>query len=249
MPNNTSVIVLTREPADNDSLKRLLVPLGMEVAEYPCVCSRLLPLASWHLPDDRPLSEYRFLAFTSRRAVRATAAIADEISSGPAGLAAVGQGTADELERTTGRRAEIVASPPTGAGLAQALLARLLPGERVLHLRGDRSTGTLREGLARGGHQLAELEVYENPEPEIEPLCIPGPGLVVLASPSAARRYLAANRDRDPNRDTFLVIGPTTAEWLRKRTPRPIRVAEEPSNEGLADLIGRVASEGSEDDT
>jgi uroporphyrinogen-III synthase len=201
-------VVLTREPEDNLPLARALSGRGVAVREIACVRTRYLlaPL---------PLEPVSAVAFASRRAVRGfvLAGLHEQLLGGaaPPLVAAVGEGTRAELD-AAGIRVALVAEPPTGHALAEALRGRLAPGQRVLVPRGTLGGGGLEPGLRALGVPSLPLVVYANEPPPPDPIA-PFPVVAVfVAAPSAAQRLL----ERAPwLRDhPFLAIGPTTAAAL-----------------------------------
>ncbi|MEA1937714.1 MAG: uroporphyrinogen-III synthase [Pseudomonadota bacterium] len=182
---------------DNVWLGAALTARGMDVIDYPCIDIRLMP------PQSLPSCDA--LAFTSRHAVRACATLPRVPLIG-----AVGPATAAEIE-ALGRAPDIVADPPTGAVLAGAMAVRLLKGSQVLYLCGRETTSTLQSGLEKAGMKVVSLPVYENVSPDLSPIDVSGPGIVLFASPSAVARFVAVNPDAPMNL-AALAIGPTTLE-------------------------------------
>jgi uroporphyrinogen-III synthase len=229
------VVVLTREDEDNRALAALLEARGVPWVSYPCLRTHFVPRSAW---DCNP-GEYGVLAFTSRRGVRGLHAGLEGVLPGEPLLAAVGRGTCRALEELFGRAADVIAHPPTGAGLAETLIPRLGPGDRVLLVRGDRTSGTFQEALRRAGHHLDELIVYEQLAPRLEPLSERRPVILVLASPSAARRFLELHRGRLAMA-ACVAIGPTTAAAVEALGAGPVLVAEEPTNDALVRRVIEV---------
>lgn len=219
-------VILTREPPDNQALASALLARGIEVVEYPCLATRVMP------PDPgslRPASQYRALAFTSRHAVVACAALLGEWSAAGLLLGAVGQGTAAALAVAAGRQADLVADPPTGECLGCLLADRLTPGDRVLHLRGTRTTGSMEGPLLAAGILVEEAVVYESVTPSLQPLQWSGHGGAVafFASPSAAEAFLRANPALAL--EACVAIGSTTATWLEAHTSWKVVRAASPA--------------------
>lgn len=203
-------VVLTREPEDNRELAAELARRGIPVREIPCLATR------YHQPAEVP-GRADAVVFTSRRGVKGLLLLPGRIRllsvSPPPLLCAVGKATAEAIQ-AGGLGVDIIADPPTGEVLAQALTARLPAGRRILLVRGNLRAGGLDEALERAGYEIVGVEVYENSAPDV-PAVAPFPvAAVFAASPSAARRLLEANpwlRERP-----FVGIGPTTEKALRE---------------------------------
>jgi uroporphyrinogen-III synthase len=126
-------------------------------------------------------------------------------------VGAVGEATAAALAEA-GWTADLVADPPLGEELARLLQAKLEAGARIATVRGNLRAGRMDAILAEAGFELVPVEVYENAAPEVpglEPFAV---AAVFAASPSAARRLLAANPWMAGV--DFVAIGPTTAAAL-----------------------------------
>ncbi len=207
-----AAVVLTRERADNAPLREALVARGVPVVEIPCV-------ATVFVPATLPAGPFAAAAFTSRRGVlglERAGLVEPLLAAGPGGgrprIACVGAATAAELRRV-GAEAEIVADPPTGEALARALAAHLAPGSAAALVRGNLSAHDIEGDLRRAGIGCSPIVVYENVAPEV-PALRPFPvAAVVVASPSAARRLLAANPWLAAA--AFAAFGATTERALR----------------------------------
>jgi uroporphyrinogen-III synthase len=213
------VVVLTREREDNLPLARELASRGVPVLEIPCLATRYLEPAELHAVPAA-------VAFTSRRGVRGLLRLplhARLLSGEPVPLVcAVGSATADAL-LASGFPAGIVAEPPSGESLAEALAARLPNGARVALVRGNLRAGGMDEALERAGFVLLPVVVYENLAPDI-PAMAPCPvAAVFAASPSAARRLLGANPWL--RKASFVAIGATTEKALRDLGVRSVETA------------------------
>lgn len=204
--SSSPCVVLTRESEDNLCLLRALTRRGVPVREIPCVHTR-------YLAARLPAEGFAAVAFGSRRAVRGFVQAGLDLEDGqPRPLvAAVGAATEAELQEA-GVPVDLVAEPPTGRALAEALHARLPPGGAVLVPRGSLAGGGLEPGLRALGRSCSPLPVYANEASEPEPLEPFPVAAVFVAAPSAARRLL----ERAPwlCGVPFLAIGPTTRAAL-----------------------------------
>jgi uroporphyrinogen-III synthase len=232
-------VVLTRESEDNRPLEALLEADGLEVVDYPCIAVRLLePPAS----VIRALGggEFSALVFTSRRGVAALLGAlgrAGGIRLDEPLVAAVGKATAESLA-ALGVRVDLVAPEQTGESLARSLLQHLKPGDRVLAVRGDLTTGTVRQMLEAGGMIVEEAVVYENAVPDLAPLPADARYVVVCASPSAAERFVEANPHL--RESPFVAIGPVTARRMRELGIESPVVAGAPDPASMRDGVRRA---------
>ena len=203
------VVVLTREREDNLPLALELASRGVPVLEIPCLATRYLD------PAELPAAPAA-VAFTSRRGVRGLLRLplyARLLSGEPAPLVcAVGGATADALSEC-GFPAGVVAEPPSGESLAEALAARLPNAARVALVRGNLRAGGMDEALERAGFVLLPVVVYENLAPDIPAMAACPVAAVFAASPSAGRRLLGANPWL--RKASFVAIGATTEKALR----------------------------------
>lgn len=244
-----STVILTRELDDNRELARRLSGMGLNVVEYPCIETCLLPFESSMLPRGRSMEDFDAVVFTSRRGVLA---VAPEVvaSAGRARLAAVGNATATAIRERFRRKPDVTSQVQTAEGLAEELLAILKSGARVLLFRGDRSVGTLQETLRSKGMEVLEVEVYRNVTPHMVPLedhlprpQFAGPVVAVLSSPSVAERFFEVNPGLV---DCALVaaFGPTTLARVRQLGCQRARCAPSPDTESVTQCVVELLSEG-----
>jgi len=232
------ILVLTREPADNAPLLERLKRLGVETLEYPCIETEMMPYGGV-LVNGMALEDFDTVAFSSRRGVRGMKPVAERIRRAGFLIAAVGMATALEIENETGRKADLIAYPQSGAGMARSLKKILSPGCSVLHVRGGKTMGTFKKMMEDAGFRVHDLIVYENREPDLEPIKLPNHPIVVFASPSAAKAFYQANPDIK-DRTTNIAIGQTTADYLKNLDARDIHIASRPTVEGLMACISEI---------
>lgn len=207
--SNSPCILLIREPSDNLKLATLLRANGVVVRELPCMETR------WRTPEQGPESA-EIIAFSSRRSVIGffKAGLMESLShsSTKRRFAAVGEATAQSL-REHGIEPEIIAYPPTGFALADAIYQLDRGENKVLVVRGDLGKGQLYKSLVQLGQPVCDVTVYDNIEPSLG-VTKPFPvAAVFVAAPSAAKRLL----EHLPwlRNTPFLPIGPTTELALR----------------------------------
>ena len=235
-PLEGRVIVLTRaEDAAAEWCARLSA-LGAEVVTIPCV--RVEPVDDAETRDAllRGATGARWLAFTSRNAVRATVRLTPGLAESLR-VACIGPSTAGEARRSIGR-ADLVSPERTAGGLARALVERLLAegeGGAVLFPAADRARPELSRELERSGIECRKVVVYRtvpvttlDPQPNLGRLDSP---TLVIASPSALEGFL--NVTRVPPRAKILTTGPTTSRAVREAGLMVWREARTPSIEAI----------------
>ncbi len=238
MPENP-LIILTREPEDNKLLAKRLSLEGRDFVEYPCI--KTVPVSSLgnNIFRKEKLVNYNAVIFTSKRAVKALESLEFDVGKELPPVAVVGRRTADEVRRVLGMESWIVAEPPTAESLARILIGKCPPAARFLHIRGSKSTGVLKKIIYDYGFHLDEVIVYKHESMAVESLRIQGTGIVVLASPSAARYFLKHNSGHR-SRLAFLAIGSTTAEYLRKMKLSAVYKAKNPEIDSLLEEIIKI---------
>lgn len=208
MPSRRCAL-LTRAPEDNAPLAAALRDQGVLVRELPCVET------VWCTPAQTP-TRPAAIAFASRRAVegfwRAGLHHALALDEAPPVLAVVGESTASRL-RDRGFEPDLIASPSTGAHLAQMLHDQLDPSAHVLVPTGHGPRGELETHLRKHGRPCHTVEVYENRAPELAHVEPSEVAVIFVAAPSAADRLL--KRFPWMSSCPFLPIGATTHAALK----------------------------------
>ncbi len=241
-PKKTMKIVLTRESEDNMRLARFFAKKGFFVIDYPCITVQPVRVSDERMREILVPGRYRAFLFTSRRGVGFFLEMAGRrFSAAGATVAAVGEATAEKC-REAGILVDVVARDYTGKSLGADLLSRLHPGDRVLCVRGNLTTGDLAGVLREGGIVVEELVVYKNDAPLLLPLDPEDCYIVVCASPSAASRFVAVNPLLV--RSAFVAIGPVTAARLKELGASDVSLAERPEDESLAKAILKKLEEG-----
>jgi uroporphyrinogen-III synthase len=168
--------------------------------------------------------------------------VAERLKAPGVVIAAVGETTAAALEDLLGQKADIVAEPPTGEGLAQAIIAKAAP-TTLLSVGGNRTTGGLKRLLVERGFEVCELAVYENFQPKLAPLTLDRPAIVVFASPSATETFFAVNSGLKETINC-VAIGPTTKESLVKLGAKNISMASQPTADEMFGVIIKLTESG-----
>jgi uroporphyrinogen-III synthase len=236
------VVILTREPEDNKLLADRLKDMDIDVIQYPCIRTALLPYGrDAHLPQGIELEDFQTVVFTSKRGVAGMTDAYERLAASKQRIAVVGNTTAERIEKAVGRKPDLIAYPSTSEGLASQLVCMLSTTDRVLHVRGSKSTGSFKRIMEGHGFNVTELVVYRNDSPEKEPLDPVEKAIVLFASPSAARCFFEANNDPAvTGKWSYLAIGPTTAGFLRKNGITRLFEAREPGIDSLVEKIREI---------
>ncbi|MEW6368583.1 MAG: uroporphyrinogen-III synthase [Acidobacteriota bacterium] len=222
-------VVLTRSPDDNQELAATLRSYGLEVLEYPCVEIRVVDV-------EAVSRQVACVAFTSRPAVRGFFANGLDRGLRPHVVGAVGASTSAELLKN-GWEATHVPAVSNAEELAAVLCSALHPGDVVLWPRGEMATESFGAILREAGLDVIERVVYVNVEPQLRPIAGPC-SAVVFASPSAARRFFAANPGLAVA--PVVAIGNRTAGAARDAGAKNVIESERPSNDEIARALLRA---------
>lgn len=242
MPTDT-VVILTREEEDNRPLAQRLQTRGIRVLQYPCIKISRDPFPKGAAIDGRQLADFPAVVFTSRRGVSGMQEVFQQLARSEQLLAVVGASTAAAVKEHIGREPGLVADPATGEALAHALAHRLESPGPVLHVRGNKTTGTFKKIMESRGIRISELIVYRNQSPVPPPLELAEPGIAVFASPSAAACFIQNNPLLTSKLD-YLAIGPVTAGYLRKQGIKNIYQAPAPNPDALEKKITQIINTG-----
>jgi uroporphyrinogen-III synthase len=169
---------------------------------------------------------YDWILVTSRNAV---APLMRRLAGRPVRVAAIGPGTAEELE-AHGIDPDFVAERSTQEGLAEELPA---PHGRVLHAAAEDARDVLVREL--GAEQIPLYRTVD-----LERDSFPDAELVVVASASAARALSALRRDLP-----CVSIGPVTSAEARDAGLEVVAEAESHDLDGLVAAVKLAASHAS----
>jgi uroporphyrinogen-III synthase len=236
-------IVLTRERDRDRPLATLLAARGARVTMLPCV--HVEPADPAALAGALgPLTERETIVLTSPAGVDAIA-MAINLPAVASRVAAIGGATAERL-RGRGRKADFVASAPSGADLARELP---LPEGDVVLARSDRALADLPQLLRARGARVREVVAYSTRAQArgdvaaARAALLTSRGAAVVASPSAVEA-LVASVGVDALRDGRVVaIGPTTARAVERLTGARAVVAGRPDPLAVARALAEACAE------
>ncbi len=240
---------MTRRPEQSAGLVSRLETLGAEVEAVPAI--EIAP-AQDPGPLDRALAglhRYDWIAFTSANAVLAVAdrlsMLGLPLSTRGVSLASVGPATTEAIRERFPE--DDVALQPVADfradGLAEALLARGVRGQRFLLPVSDRARLVLGRALTTAGATVDTVEAYRTVPPaalaeRIGDILLSRLDLVVFASPSAVETLSAVAGPRLMGLPVA-VIGPVTEEAARRAGLDVRAVANPSTTEGLLGAILR----------
>ena len=252
-------ILLTRGEEDCAPWASQLESLGAIPVIFPCIECRDIDTPELRARLAAELPRTRWLVFTSRRGVTALARLRGGRRAGVAPgavldavpdvlpdpvpdslpdavkVAAVGPATAQAAAAAFGR-VDLTGAGGTAASLADSLVPRLAPGDRVLMAVAENAGRTLEETLGSTGHACTRLDVYRTlPVPPLAPKRASsalGADNVLLASPSAVAGFL--NQVRLDSAPVIFTIGPSTTAAARAAG---LDVAGEAPRPGLRGLL------------
>ena len=249
-------ILLTREEEDCAAWAAEIEALGAVPVVFPCIVCRDIDTPALRARLAAELPRARWLAFTSRRGVvsfarlrggRAPGGIPDgtPVAALPGALpdaprvAAVGPATARAAAAAFGS-VDLTGGPSgTGRSLAEALVPRLAPGDRVLLAVAENAGAAFEETVRASGRTCRRLDVYRTlPAPACTPrraVSTMGADDVLLASPSAVAGFVNQVRlDRAPG---IFTIGPSTTEAARAAGLDVTAEAPRPGLRGLLEAM------------
>jgi uroporphyrinogen-III synthase len=250
-PMVPAVLVTRPEGLDHD-LAHALREQGLAVITQPAIRFEAVPIDDRMRALLRALDQFDVVAFTSRHAVTTFVETTKQIGASLArirSIAAVGQSTATELARHD-LKTSMVGDGSGSVALADVLTNRIPPGSHVLHPGPAEPEVAFAEHLERARIRLTSLSLYQTRPVTDDPSLPPGAILAVIASPSAARSFVARPNVRTaltekPVRLHLIAGGATTAAEIRRLGHSPLAIAESPSIHGVvpavADALEKLA--------
>jgi uroporphyrinogen III methyltransferase/synthase len=228
-PLHGQVVAVTRARAQASELAARLRELGAEVLETPAI--RIEPRS---VLLARP-ETYDLICFTSPNGVRVYFEALDRDARALAGatVAAIGPGTAAELERH-GIRADVVPERFVAEGLLEALPD--VQGMSVLVARAAGARDVLPKGLRERGASVHVLPLYDTVAEPIAGEALERATYVTFTSSSTVHYFLDGGGAL-PDGARAVSIGPVTSETLRERGIEPHVEAEQHDIDGLVGAI------------
>ena len=198
-PLHGEVVAVTRARAQASGLAARLAGLGAEVVEAPAIRIEPRLLEGELLAAVSRIRDYALLCLTSPNGVRllfeALAATGgDACVLGGTTIAAIGPGTAAELERH-GIRADVVPERFIAEGLVEELAAIPVQGRRVLVARAAEARSVLPDVLRERGAEVDDVALYEAARSRLPTAAASSwraPTYVTFTSSSTVRFFLEA---------------------------------------------------------
>ena len=221
-PLHGHVVAVTRARAQASGLAARLAALGAEVVEAPVIRIEPRPLKGDLLEAVSRIREYALVCLTSPNGVRLLfealgEAGGDARAFAGATIAAIGPGTAAELERH-GVRADLVPERFVAEGLVDALGTLPVDGRRVLVARAAEARPVLPHALRERGAEVDDLALYETvaePLSERQREGLERATYVTFTSSSTVRFFIDAGGEL-PDSARLVSIGPVTSETARE---------------------------------
>jgi len=244
-------VMVTRPQEQAGSLIDRFAELGVEAVLQPVI--RISGPPDWG-PVDAALGEldrFDWLVFSSSNGVRFLLDRLIHVGGdlrrlGGVKLAAIGPGTAEELERYR-LRADLVPPEYRAESLATALSGDAA-GRRFLLARASRGRQVLAEQLREAGAEVREVVVYTNsdverPEPDVTEQLAAGEIDWVMVTSSTIARSLVRLFGEALCRSKLASISPITSGVLRELGFKPAVEAVDYTIEGV---VAAIASHGSQ---
>jgi len=238
-------VLVTRTREQATGLVDALHARGADVVVVPMITTAVLAgpdTVAASFAELAAASPPRWAVFTSATAVRLVIGALDAGALRSFSVAAVGTETAAALERAN-VTPEIVAAPPTAAGLAAALVARGIRGAHVWFPAAAGAGDVLERTLEHAGAMVSRLDVYSSEMPSGAPALLDAAlrrpiDAVTLTSGSIAAhlRHALGERSLAPG-VVVACIGEQTARAAAAAGFGDIVVAAEPTAGALADAL------------
>jgi uroporphyrinogen III methyltransferase/synthase len=244
-------VLITKPQEEKNTLKSILEEAGIQVLWIPTI--KITPLEKPPFFEElvEDLSSFDWVVFTSKNGVKIffeRYLPQEKRHLLSAKIAAIGPGTAKALLEY-GQKADLTPSAYDSETLACEMLKRGVEGKKVLLLRAKEARPILREKLTQGGAEVTEIHLYKvEMPPELPSLLkeLEGVDLVVFTSAQAVHNFFKALSRNWPSHLQAAVIGPITAQALKKYGIEPKVMPQEYTLEALASSIIDYFSKGGE---
>ena len=243
-------ILITRPQDQASGFARQLETLGAQVSIEPVIEIRRADSAAGLQAALGRLHEFDWIVFSSSNGVRyfleALEGHGDLRLLGRAKLAAIGPGTAAELQKWH-LRADLVPETYRAEALAEALASQV-HGQSVLLIRASRGREVLAEELTKAGAKVTQAVAYQSTD-----VSIPGEAIVramslgeidwVTVTSSAIARSLVRLYGANLAKTKLVSISPITSGDLRELGFPPDAEAKEYTMEGIVAAIVQAEAE------
>jgi len=245
-PLHGEVVAVTRARAQASGLAAELRELGAEVVETPAIRIAPRPLEGELLEAVRRIGDYALVCLTSPNgvwllfeALQATGHDARALAG--AAVAAIGPGTAAELERH-GVRADVLPEQFVAEALVAALATIEVEGRPVLVARAAEARSVLPDALRERGANVDEVALYETvaePLGEAERAALDRATYVTFTSSSTVR-FLLESGVRPPEGARVVSIGPVTSATAQEHG---LTVHVEAERHDVDGLVGALTAD------
>ena len=243
------MVAVTRARAQASGLAARLRELGAEVVETPAIRIEPRPLDGELLAAVQRIGDYALVCLTSPNGVRLLFdALAetgrDARALAGATVAAIGPGTAAELERR-GVRADVVPERFVAEALVEALEPVEVEGRRVLVARAAEARSVLPDALRGRGAEVDDVALYETvaePLGDAERAALERATYVTFTSSSTVR-FLLESGARPPEGARVVSIGPVTSATAQEHGLTVHVEAERHDVDGLVEALTTDAAE------
>lgn len=238
-------VLVTRPAHQAEELRGPLAELGADVHIQPAI--EIRPPANWQPVDDvlKRIREFDWLVFSSSNGVhyflqRLWSRGLDLRTLGGVKLAAIGPGTATELERHS-LRADLIPNEFRAESLAAALAADAR-GKKFLLLRASRGREVLSEELSTAGGFVEQVVVYDSHDvtqasPDVAALLSAGKFNWITVTSSAIAKSIHSLFGADLGKAKLASISPITSATLRELGFEPAAEAKTFTIPGLIEAI------------
>jgi uroporphyrinogen III methyltransferase / synthase len=248
-PLNGAVVAVTRARAQASGLAARLGGLGAEVIEAPAIRIEPRPLEGELLAAVSRIREYALVCVTSpnggRLLFEALAEIGQDARAlAGATVAAIGPGTAAELERH-GIRADVVPERFVAEGLVEELAGVPVEGRSVLIARAAEARSLIPDALRERGAEVDDVALYDTRAERLDDGSrerLARATHVTFTSSSTVRFFLDAGGEL-PAGARLVSIGPVTSATARELGLHVDVEASRHDIDGLVDALVADARE------
>jgi len=244
-------VLLTRQ--DNSALAAELKQRGVETLDMPLIQCDLVADAQTAADIFEELGTYDWITFSSPNAVRGffkefLSTFRDIRAIGIVRIACVGEATAKELRKFY-LDAAVIPDVQTGVAMARAIgNYESVENLKILSVHGNMAIGDLVKALEAQRAIVDTFEVYKTSHRKLDgddssavEFRKGGADVVVFSSPSAVESFVRNARhltlEKGAVNPKIVVIGPTTAEAVKKHSMTVSAVSKSPNASDIADAV------------